>query len=69
MSYPIHAAAAWGALVLAYLGLLRLFGTRFVIEGAVAITALSIILAIAIHATHIVKERTTVQPLPAEQPR
>jgi hypothetical protein len=69
MSHPIHAAAAWGALILLYFGLLRLFGSRFMIEGAVVITARSIISAIAVHAAHIVTARTTVQPFPAAQPR
>jgi hypothetical protein len=50
--HPWHALCAWLLVVVVYLGLLRLFGTGFVLEGALLAFILACVLASFIHVVH-----------------
>ncbi|WP_224248229.1 hypothetical protein [Hyalangium gracile] len=47
-----HTLVAWLVVVLVYLGLLLLFGRRFVLEGAILAFLLAVIVARVLHVVH-----------------
>ncbi|MDY7226311.1 hypothetical protein [Hyalangium rubrum] len=67
LDLPWHALCAWLIAVLVYLGLLGVFGTRFVIEGGIFVFFLAALMAAVLNVSHHLQERAETASRPPLQ--